>query len=338
VIHRDVKTDNLFVEHDGRVKLLDFGLAIFTDGSVQGRVTQDGVFNGTPQYMPPEVFDGGAPSVAWDVYALATVAYELLTGTVPFHDTNAIVMLCTKRERSAPRLSDRVAVRFPAALERVLRRGLERDPARRHVSPIAFAEDFARAIGAGNGRTTEGPIGASFARTISAAGRATTGGSSARSPGLGYVLPSRWPPIVRAPLIVGVCCAALLATWMTAARSAGGEERAPEPVASGETENQLAAAPEPAPPREQVVPPEALAEREEAITQAEAERTATTPTRARHSTPRVTTVVFGARTAEDDAAAIVEAARWVRARWDAVHVNEPVVVPAPSNGSARVRQ
>jgi serine/threonine protein kinase len=195
VVHRDVKTDNLFVENGGRVKLLDFGLAVFTDRAFVAKVTQDGVFNGTPQYMPPEVFDGGDPKPTWDVYALATVAFELLTGRLPFEDANPVVMLCSKRESVAPRLSDRADVRFPEALERVIRRGLERDPKRRYPTPVAFGDQLGRAVWGDD--------------------RASAGSGPLPS------LPSRLRPstgwLAPAALVVGACCGMLLggATYAT---------------------------------------------------------------------------------------------------------------------------
>ncbi len=196
VVHRDVKTDNLFVESDGRVKLLDFGLAIFTDRRFGKRVTEDDVFNGTPQFMPPEVFDG-EPTPAWDVYGLATIAFELLAGVVPFECANPVVMLCTKRESVAPRLCDRADASFSRDLERVLRRGLERDPPLRHPTPLAFAEQLARAAGVGD------------ALRAADLQRAATSGRLTRRVG-----PHR-------RLLLGACCAAVVAgaMWMTLARS-----------------------------------------------------------------------------------------------------------------------
>jgi serine/threonine protein kinase len=154
IIHRDVKTDNLFVDAEGCVKLLDFGLAVFTDGAAPGRVTKEGVLNGTPEYMPPEVFEGRGPTVAWDVYALATVAFELLTGVVPFEGATPLVILCGKREHPAPRLSERTDATFSSEIEHVIARGLARSPARRQPTPMAFAMELAEAVREASPRST----------------------------------------------------------------------------------------------------------------------------------------------------------------------------------------
>ncbi len=146
IIHRDVKTDNLFVDEHGCVKLLDFGLAVFTAGEVPGRVTKEGILNGTPEYMPSEVFDGHEPTVAWDVYALATVAFELLTGVVPFEGAGPLVLLYGKRESAAPRLGDLTEASFSEELELVIARGLHRTPSRRQPTPMAFALELVEAL------------------------------------------------------------------------------------------------------------------------------------------------------------------------------------------------
>lgn len=145
IVHRDVKTENLFIEADGRVKLLDFGLAVFRDRSTADKLTREGVISGTPHYMPPEVFEGGTPDVAWDVYALATVAFELLTGELPFDHANPLKMLVEKRDRVAPTLMLCSGLPFSAALEQVVAEALARRPEDRPATPMAFAERLSRA-------------------------------------------------------------------------------------------------------------------------------------------------------------------------------------------------
>lgn len=146
VVHRDVKPENLFLTLDGTLKLLDFGRLGFASSPAGERlITEDGAVDGTPEYMPPEVFDDTRASVAGDVYALAVVAFELLTGERPFDGEHAFDVLWQKWERRAPTLRARSGLRFGAALEAVVARGLERDPKARWPSAGAFAEAFARA-------------------------------------------------------------------------------------------------------------------------------------------------------------------------------------------------
>jgi len=89
-IHRDLKPENIFlVEGGGQAKVLDFGvaksLAGIDDTEAGGAPgTEVGVLGGTIGYMSPEQLLGGSPAVSWDLWALAVVAYETLTATLPF--------------------------------------------------------------------------------------------------------------------------------------------------------------------------------------------------------------------------------------------------------------
>lgn len=86
LLHRDLKPENIFLaeDHGGeRVKVLDFGIAKPLD-MAPGMTTLDGALVGTPRYMAPEQLRGDPPSTAWDIWALAVIAFEMLTGAHPF--------------------------------------------------------------------------------------------------------------------------------------------------------------------------------------------------------------------------------------------------------------
>jgi eukaryotic-like serine/threonine-protein kinase len=94
LIHRDLKPDNIFLsQSEDRageiVKVLDFGIARFLPACEDDvtRVTSEGVLMGTPAYMSPEQLLGESPAVSWDLWALAVVAYETLSGATPFADS-----------------------------------------------------------------------------------------------------------------------------------------------------------------------------------------------------------------------------------------------------------
>ena len=151
-VHRDIKPDNLmFVQQaDGSetVVLLDFGIAILTSASAP-RVTQRNVLFGTPAYMPPELWEGGVSDARGDIYALATVAFELITGLLPFDDDNALQLLAKKYRTPAPRLSDMAPGEFSLALEAVFRRALMRQPELRFETAGAFVSAVRRAAEGG---------------------------------------------------------------------------------------------------------------------------------------------------------------------------------------------
>jgi serine/threonine protein kinase len=144
-VHRDIKPENLMyvVREDGSetVMLLDFGIAAAVMSN-EPRLTGQGAIFGTPQFMPPEVCSGGMPDARGDVYALATVAFELITGVLPFGDDNMMRVLTEKLTTDPPTLSESSGVPFPAELEAVVSRGLARDPRER----FAHASEFITAL------------------------------------------------------------------------------------------------------------------------------------------------------------------------------------------------
>ena len=121
VVHRDIKPDNILLAADGAVKLADLGIARVPDAAL----TRDGQFVGTPAYAPPEAITRGDYSSRGDVYSLASMLYESLTGVRPFPGDDAVrvsyaVVHDTYTPPSAlrPSLSKRVDEVFAAGLSR----------------------------------------------------------------------------------------------------------------------------------------------------------------------------------------------------------------------------
>jgi serine/threonine protein kinase len=145
IVHRDVKTENLFVLADPslepRIKLIDFGLAILDDASMT-RITGSGHLMGTAEYIAPECVRGARASTASDVYALATALFEMLAGRTPFVGGQLEVLLQKSRE-DAPRLSS-CGRRLPH-LDPVFAHALDREPDRR-PNVLTFVEELAAAL------------------------------------------------------------------------------------------------------------------------------------------------------------------------------------------------
>ena len=136
VLHRDIKPSNILLQRDGTPVLADFGLAKIA-GSMR-RLTHSGTVMGTPEYMSPEQAADDAIGPASDLYSLAIVAYELLTGRVPFAgDTPAAVLLShvTKAMPATRELRGELS----AHIEEALRRGLAKKAEDRYPSATAFA-------------------------------------------------------------------------------------------------------------------------------------------------------------------------------------------------------
>ncbi len=102
VLHGDLKPANLMVTREGRVVLTDFGIAramLYDDTCHAPSVSLSGPIWGTPQYCPPEAWDGLRPTPAWDLYALGVVVHEALTGHLPFNAQTPAVLMREKLER-----------------------------------------------------------------------------------------------------------------------------------------------------------------------------------------------------------------------------------------------
>ena len=142
IVHRDVKPSNVVIEEDtGRPVLVDFGLAVPTADPAAALAL------GTPQYMAPEQAGVGSPgarvSARTDVYSLGIVAFELLSGRLPF-DSDDVAQLVRQHARKTPPAVSATA-RDLAPFDAAVARALAKDPADRYATCGAFAEALAEA-------------------------------------------------------------------------------------------------------------------------------------------------------------------------------------------------
>lgn len=148
LLHRDIKPANIFLAHrlDGTVAptLIDFGLAALRDDEPDQRLTRQGVVVGTPQYVSPEAAMGETLDWRSDIYSLAVVAFQLLTGVLPFDGHEPRTVLVEKVQKPAPSLSSHSDKSHPPALEQLMARALSRNPDRRPPSASAFIDALAR--------------------------------------------------------------------------------------------------------------------------------------------------------------------------------------------------
>jgi len=143
IVHRDVKPANVLLEKDDTPVLADFGLAKLLQGSSLKSMT--GVTTGTPAYMAPEQVTGSKVGPAADRYALATIAYEMLTGVIPFDGEGLMELLYAHVHREPAPPSARNHALGPR-VDAVIMRGLAKDPAARWDSCTAMVDALAAAL------------------------------------------------------------------------------------------------------------------------------------------------------------------------------------------------
>ncbi len=141
IVHRDLKPDNVMYDPASRqVKLLDFGIATDTDISPEQRLTRAGFFVGTLMYVAPEALSGELVGPLADQYSLATIAYFLLTGCLPFPAKTPREMFSQLLSQPPIALNQaKAGLRFPAVVESVIMRGLSKEPGKRYSDVVVFA-------------------------------------------------------------------------------------------------------------------------------------------------------------------------------------------------------
>ena len=142
IIHRDIKPQNVIILEDGRVKIMDFGIAVALNA---GEFTQTNSVMGTVYYIPPEQANGGAATVKSDIYSLGILMYELVTGHVPFKGDNPVEVAIKHMNEPIPSICE-YDPEMPQSIENIILRASAKNPKNRYDSAWEMHEDLQTAL------------------------------------------------------------------------------------------------------------------------------------------------------------------------------------------------
>ncbi len=150
IIHRDLKPANIMYDPESQTaRLLDFGIARDAEDDPAERLTRAGFFVGTLQYVAPEALSGELVGEQADVYSLATIAYHLLTGLLPFPGKGPRELFQQLLTQAPIPLNQAAkGLTFPQPIEAAVMKGLERDLNQRWKTVTEFAQAFCDAVAA----------------------------------------------------------------------------------------------------------------------------------------------------------------------------------------------
>lgn len=172
VLHLDIKPSNVLVDREGRVRLLDFGVARIVEAAAIDRTMTQALL--TPDYAAPEQFGGGMPTVATDVYALGTLLFELLAGRGPWRFDDAPLPTVLRRLlHDDPPYPSRAVTnaglpsnKLTGDLDAIVMKAMRRDPADRYTNVAAFVADVQRHLNLQPVKARAGSNGYRFGRFV----------------------------------------------------------------------------------------------------------------------------------------------------------------------------
>lgn len=144
IVHRDIKPHNILIDHDGRVKVTDFGIAMALSSAT---ITHTNSVLGSVHYLSPEQARGGLATKKSDLYSLGIVLYEMLTGRVPY-DGESAVSIALKHLQSETPSPERWNPSIPQSMTNIILKAMAKDPFHRYDSAEEMEEDLHTALDA----------------------------------------------------------------------------------------------------------------------------------------------------------------------------------------------
>lgn len=144
LVHRDIKPGNIMLTNDGKIKVMDFGIARALSDS-QATMTQTNAVVGTAQYLSPEQARGEVVDARSDLYSVGVLLFELLTGQPPFRGDSAVAV-AYQHVSALPPTPSSLASDIPESLDRVVMKALAKDPDQRYSDAALMRSDLSRAL------------------------------------------------------------------------------------------------------------------------------------------------------------------------------------------------
>lgn len=138
LLHRDIKPGNFLIDESGATKLMDFGLSKFLEDS---HITRTGSLVGTPNYLAPEIVEGGRESIRSDIFSLGATLFHIATGEVPFHGKQTQQVLENVASIELPLLHT-FNPEIPISVSHIVQRCLAKDPEQRFASTYEIGQQL----------------------------------------------------------------------------------------------------------------------------------------------------------------------------------------------------
>lgn len=142
IIHRDIKPQNVMILEDGRVKIMDFGIAMALGSN---ELTQTNSVMGSVHYLPPEQANGKGSTMKSDIYSLGILMFELLTGKLPFKGDNAVEIAIKQMKEPIPSVC-KINPNIPQSLENIVLKACAKNPKNRYDSVKEMREDIEKCM------------------------------------------------------------------------------------------------------------------------------------------------------------------------------------------------
>ncbi|NDJ52688.1 MAG: protein kinase, partial [Chloroflexi bacterium] len=146
IVHRDIKPSNIMFDNEGNAFVTDFGIAFVAIDDTRTHLTRAGSVVGTPDFMSPEQGMGQKFDHRADIYAIGVMLYFILSGKLPYHDSNPVALILKHRDEPIPKVTDQ-APNLPPVLNDVIAKAMAKDPDRRYYSMSELVNDFVKSIG-----------------------------------------------------------------------------------------------------------------------------------------------------------------------------------------------